>query len=74
MGRNDGNCVEVGDKYELVYWNASRWESLGFKTATSDTLIYRNCPGNALLLLHNHTKGKQERIFTINETGDQVFW
>lgn len=32
-----------------------------------------NVPTNALLLLRNHTKGKEERIFTY-ENGEQVWW
>ena len=32
-----------------------------------------NVPTNALLLLRNHTKGKEERIFTY-EGGEQVWW
>jgi len=36
-------------------------------------LVYDNVPANALLLLHNHTKGKEERIFTY-EGGRQIWW
>jgi len=72
--RNDGNCVEIGDDYELEYWNNSEWESLGKQTAETDSLVYRNCPTNALFILHNHTKGKEERIFTINKKGKQIWW
>jgi len=32
-----------------------------------------NCPTNALLWLRNHTRGKEERIFTYEE-GRQEFW
>ena len=34
---------------------------------------YDNVPGNALLLLRNHTKGKEERIFTY-ENDEQIWW
>ena len=36
-------------------------------------LYVDNVPTNALLLLRNHTKGKEERIFTY-ENGEQVWW
>lgn len=71
--RNDGNCIEIGDTYELVYWNNYEWESLGTQIASTDSVKYDNCPQNALFLLHNKTKGTDERIFTI-ENGKQVWW
>ena len=36
-------------------------------------LHFDNVPDNALLLLHNTTKGKEERIFTY-ENKKQVWW
>lgn len=73
LPRNDGNCIEIGDKYELFYWADNNWKSLGKKTADNVMLDYDNCPTNALFLLHNHTKGSEERIFTY-ENGEQVWW
>lgn len=73
LPRNDGNCVEIGDKYELLYWDENRWHSLGVKNADNIILEYNNCPTNALFLLHNHTKGIEERIFTY-ESGQQTWW
>lgn len=72
--RNDGNCIEMGDDYELMYWNNKDWQSLGLVIAREDSLIYKNCPKDALFLLHDRTKGKQERIFTIDKKGKQVWW
>ncbi|MFA5327368.1 MAG: RICIN domain-containing protein [Prolixibacteraceae bacterium] len=72
--RNDGNCVEIGDNYELEYWNNKEWESLGNQVAKTDSLVYSNCPKNALYILHNHTKGKEERTFTIGKNGEQIWW
>lgn len=72
--RNDGNCIEIGDDYELMYWNNKDWQSLGLVIAREDFLVYKNCPQGALFLLHNKTKGKQERIFTIDKNGKQVWW
>lgn len=74
IARNDGNCIELGNDYELMYWNNKDWQSLGQMIARADSLIYQNCPRNALFLLHNKTKGKQERIFTIDKKGKQVWW
>lgn len=70
--RNDNNDVFCGDTYELFYWN-KRWKSLGKTKAKSYPLIFNNVPDNALLLLHNHSRGKEERIFTY-ENGRQIWW
>jgi hypothetical protein len=73
LPRNDGNCIEIGDDYELVYWAGNHWKSLGKQKGAGAHLIFENCPSNGLYLLHNHTKGKEERIFTY-ENGEQVWW
>ena len=67
-----GNDVNVGQDYELFYWD-KKWVSLGFQTATRNSFTYNNVPSEALLLLKNHTKGVEERIFTY-ENGKQVWW
>ena len=71
--RSDGNFIELGDEYELVYWKDTGWESLGKQIADDIVLQYNNCPGNALFLLHNLTKGKEERIFTY-DNDEQRWW
>ncbi len=71
--RSDGNDIEVGHEYELLFWQSGKWQSLGKKTATDIYLTYEDCPTNSLFLLRNHTKGKEERIFTY-ENGKQVWW
>jgi len=71
--RSDGNSIEIGDEYELLYWADNTWQSMGKKIATDITLSYSECPTNALFLLRNHTKGKEERIFTY-ENEQQVWW
>ena len=70
---NDDNYIVIGDTYELFYNDNGRWVSLGKKLAKENKLVYRNVPANALLLLHNLTKGKEERIFTYESTR-QVWW
>jgi hypothetical protein len=74
LPRNDDNSIHPCDLYELLYWEKGQWTSLGKKTGDdSYVLTYDNCPENALFLLHNHTRGKEERIFTY-ENGKQIFW
>ncbi|MDR0538385.1 MAG: discoidin domain-containing protein [Tannerellaceae bacterium] len=72
--RSDDNNIRPGDFYELFYWDNGQWNSLGQKTGDdSYVLAYKNCPSGALFLLHNHTRGKEERPFTY-ENGKQIFW
>ncbi|MDR2954689.1 MAG: discoidin domain-containing protein [Prevotella sp.] len=71
--RSDGNCIEIGDEYELLYWGNNTWQTLGKKVATDLQLVYNNCPTNALFLLRNLTKGSEERIFTY-ENNKQIWW
>lgn len=69
---NDGNTVEVGDTYELFYWD-NDWISLKKHKSQAEELVFNDCPSNALFRLRNLTKGYKERIFTYeNET--QVWW
>lgn len=71
--RNDGNCIEVGDKYELVYWTNGNWKGLATVKAKENILKLKNMPSNGLYVLKNLTKGHEERIFTY-EDGKQVWW
>ena len=71
--RNDKNHIYPGMSYELHYWD-SGWSSLGIKKATSNTLVYDNIPKSALLLLECLDEGKEKRIFTITEVGQQIWW
>ncbi len=75
LPRNDDNFIREGEEYELCYWDGIGWASLGCQIGRRATqeLVYDNVPAGALLLLHNHTKGKEERIFTY-EGGRQVWW
>jgi hypothetical protein len=72
MPRNDGNTIEKGDKYELVYWKDD-WKRVEIQTATTDSLIFHRVPSNALYLLHDLTKGSEERIFTYYNS-KQIWW
>lgn len=73
IGRNDGNGIEIGDEYELMYWSDDRWKSLGRQTASKNELSYPHVPSNALYVLRDITKGHEERIFTY-ENDEQVWW
>ena len=71
--RNRDNYVRAGDHYELFYYAGRRgWRSLGRQTAMADSLHYEEVPVGTLLLLRNHTRGAQERIFVMEE-GRQVW-
>ncbi len=74
IGRNDGNCVEVGDEYELYYWNSDNdWKLIGTQKATGNSLYFSNVPSGGLYLLRDLTKGVEERIFTY-EDNKQIWW
>lgn len=72
--RGDGNMVEPGDTYELLYWGNGRWISLGRKVAEGVSVSYDNIPDGALLLLRDLTKGRDERIFLLDNDGRQEWW
>lgn len=73
LPRNDDNFIKNEEEYELFYWK-DKWVSLGIKYGNNEQeLKYSNVPSNALLLLKNNTKGKEERIFTY-ENGKQTWW
>ena len=71
--RNDGNGIEVGDKYELYFWNNNKWNSLGKKTAKNNSLVYKNMPAYGIYVLSDLTKGSEERLFTY-KNNEQVWW
>lgn len=70
--KNDGNFVYQGDEYELLYYN-NKWVSLGCVRATGFDLQFNNVPNNAIMWLRDRTKGREERIFTV-ENGKQNWW
>ncbi|GHV28074.1 hypothetical protein FACS1894176_10430 [Bacteroidia bacterium] len=70
--RNDDNNIRAGDEYELFYWDNRQWQSLGQYIGTGKALEFENVPRNALLWLHNYTRGREERLF-VYSSGEQVF-
>lgn len=73
IARNDGNTIEKGDLYALCYWNNCQWNEVERKVATGDFLTIKNVPADGLYILHDLTKGKEERLFTY-ENGKQIWW
>ena len=71
--RSDDNGIHLNDKYELLYWGDGAWRSLGCQSGKEWTMQFKNVPYNSLLLLKNHTRGKQERPF-IFRNGRQEWW
>jgi hypothetical protein len=69
----DDNYIRIGDVYELFYHaGGAGWKSLGKQIAEELFLDYENVPENALLWLHNRTRGREEQVFYIKD-GRQVF-
>ena len=68
LSRNEDDNVWKGNQYELVYWDDNQWISLGKQVVAGEKLIYKNVLGDALLLLHNLTKKKNEFSLTIIES------
>lgn len=65
--RNDDNFIRVGYTYKLFYQNGTQgwrlWETI---KAQNTILHFDHIPKNALFWLHLN-KGKEERIFTVEE-------
>lgn len=74
IGRNDGNGIERGHKYELYCWDqAGQWKKIGHQTAADNILYFDKIESKGLYLLRDITKGVEERIFTY-ENGKQIWW
>jgi hypothetical protein len=72
LARNNFNIINSGNDYELLYYN-NGWHSLGIKNTENQYLEYNNVPSQALFILKNLTRGREERIFTY-EDNKQVWW
>lgn len=61
--RNDDNFIRIGDEYELFYFDKERgWVPL-LREIANDTFIKCRVPSNALFLLKDIVRGKEEQIF-----------
>jgi hypothetical protein len=66
LPRNDDNNVSPGQLYQLCYYDDGKSKPIGTVTATSYNITFKNVPSNALYILHDLTRGQEERIFTYN--------
>lgn len=65
---------ENDKEYELFYW-LNGWKSLNKVTAVEDKpLVFESVPSGGLYWLVADDSDKEERIFTIDEDGKQVWW
>ncbi len=66
--------LKEGTEYELFYWD-NEWKSLGKKKAIKDIpLTFENVPTKGLYWLIETNGDKEERPFTIDDSGKQIFW
>jgi hypothetical protein len=63
----------AGKYYTLYYWN-EKWEKVGNEIAANGPLTFNNVPSNAIYWLVEEDSRKEERIFTIDKQGNQVWW
>ena len=72
--RSDDNDICPDNEYELFYFDGKCWCSLGYEKAKGNSLYYDNIPVDALLWLHNYTRGNNERPFIIGGNGEIEWW
>lgn len=72
--RSDDNDVCPGNEYELLFFDGSKWSSLGYQRASGNSLHYDDVPLNTLLWLRNYSRGQNERPFIIREAGGEIEW
>ena len=73
MPRSDDNAISPGDKYELFYYDTPGGGAVGKQTAENYSVSFDSVPSGAIYWLRNLTKGREERIFSM-EDGMQRFW
>ncbi len=62
-----------GKSYTLYYWD-DKWIKVGEQTAGNGPLLFSKVPSNAIYWLVEENSRKEERIFTIDENGKQLWW
>lgn len=66
--RNDDNNITIGHLYQLDYYNKKGNVEIGGRTIAKERKIkFEGIPTNALYILHDLTKGKEERVFTYKD-------
>ena len=64
----------LGQEYELFYASDGKWLSAGRQIAPADDEIkFAGVPAGALLWLHDHTGGREERIFEVTDN-NKIIW
>jgi len=63
----------AGKSYTLFYWD-DKWEKIGMQIAGNGPLKFSKVPSKAIYWLVEDGSRKEERIFTIDETGKQIWW
>lgn len=64
---------KTGTEYILYFWNG-KWVEVDRKTSDDGPLTFKNIPSNAIYWLVEKDSRKEERIFTIDENGHQIWW
>lgn len=72
LPRNDDNNVVPGHFYRLDYYDKNKCVSSETKVSTGYSIEFDNVPSGALYILHDLTKGREERIFTIEN--NDILW
>jgi len=72
LPRTGVNMVEPGKSYKLFYWD-EQWISIGIREARNNHIIFENVPDNCLYWLRSIEGGREERVFTF-ENSKQVWW
>lgn len=72
LPRNDDNHVVKGHKYELCVYDKGKFICIGRETSISDSVTFQNVPMGGLYILHDLSKGSEERIFTISN--NNLIW
>lgn len=72
MPRNDDNFITKGHQYALCYYGENGEIVHHIQTADNEILHFNDLPNNALFILHDRTKGKEERPFSINN--GNIIW
>ncbi len=71
--RSDCNFIQPRDEYELRYWDGGLWKLFSKERAKDQRIVFTNVPAGKVYILHDLSKGREERIFTY-ENGKQIWW
>jgi len=72
--RSDDNDICPNNKYKLLFFDNTKWQSLGYRIAEDNSIHYDSIPINTLLWLRNYTRGRNERPFIIKNDGEIEWW